>query len=98
KVGEFSRLKSTELSIELRDARCAACRGHERLHRRQAGLDHPLELGVLEVALPSSHLRAGLGSHADRDARIRQNLEIAAGLLECLLDALGFRAVSCCLL
>ena len=47
-----------KLLVELHDLGGAAGRGHERLHRRQAGLDHDLELDVLEVALPLSEVGA----------------------------------------
>ena len=77
-------------AIELRDRGGTARGRHEHLHWRHARVNHHLHLYMLEVALPASGVApyAAVGSHPDLDARVRQQLEVASGLLERCFDRL----------
>ena len=62
----------------------------QRLHRRQAGLDHHLQLEVFEEALEAPG-RAGVGAERHADAGIGHPLEVGLGGLERRLVLLALR-------
>ena len=62
----------------------------QRLHRRQSGVDHHLELEVFEEALEAPG-RAGVGAERDADAGIGDALEVGLGGLERGLVLLALR-------
>ena len=97
-VGPLVRLERPDLRVELHARRGVAGRRSERLLRRQAGLDHHLQLHQLEIALESCR-RAGVGSHCDRHPGVGQFLEIAirdleAGLVPLRRLAVGHRLLA----
>ena len=96
KVGPFARLDRSNLGIDFRDARRAAGRRDDHLHRGHPGLHHHLHLDVLEVTLPSAWiaLSPAIGAHGDRDTRIREDFQITIRLCERRLDRLSLFIVA----
>jgi N-acyl-D-aspartate/D-glutamate deacylase len=77
-VGVGALLDRAELARLAVASRRVARGGHERLHRRQAGPYHHLQLQVLEEALEAAR-RAGIGAERDAHALIHKGLQVLLG-------------------
>ena len=77
-VGVTTGAKLPDLPFGADARRRVARGGEQRLPRRQAGLDQPLELEVFEVALETSG-RPGIGAERETDAAIGEDLGVLHG-------------------